>query len=214
MASLSERVAALQAEANRVVRELAQLLEQVRGVAGAADALNAALDNQPPTVLVDPKAPDGSTYVPLGTPVFRQGHIDPIVWRVIEAEAPRAGVEPETLAAIQVWESNWYTSPLFRAAWNVGGVKYRPDIELLKHEHGSYTAKDGNVYAAWPDWQAGIAGHALFLTQKRYDGIRKTDDPVAELEAIHQAGYAELSEDWRAGTKALAERFLKERGKR
>lgn len=206
MSTLSERVRRLQDEANRVVRELAQLLEQVGQVAQAADALNAALDAQPPSVLTPTSSPAVS-----GAPAFRTGYVDPLVWRAAEEEAPKVGVQPETLVAIQVWESAWYLSPLFKTANNVGGVKYRPDLEILGHVHGSYTAKDGNVYAKWPDWRAGIAGHAQFLAQRRYDGIRQTDDVTAEVRAIHEAGYAEMSQEWLAGVTALATRFWKER---
>lgn len=167
-----------------------------------------------PRVPAQPKRPEPPTLdrTPgADQPTFRREFVDPLIWRAAEEEAPKRGVRPETLVAIQVWESDWYTSKLFKVAHNVGGIKYRPELPSLGHKWGSYEAKDGNVYASWPNWRAGVAGHAQFLAQRRYDRVRQTEDVRAEVRAIHDAGYAEHSLDWLEGVTSLAVKFESER---
>lgn len=201
---------------NEPLRAIATYLERLDAALATLDGgaappeaqpvINAPPVDRPPAPTLD-RTPSGLVGE---TPRFREGYVDPLVWRAAREEAPKNGVRPETLVAIQVWESAWYTSRLFQTANNVGGIKYRPDLINLGHNHGSYKAKDGNVYAAFPNWREGVAAHARFLSQRRYDRVRQTEDVTEEVRAIHDAGYAEHSMDWLEGVTALARRFEKE----
>lgn len=162
-----------------------------------------ASTNTVPPITVPTPAPAPTEPMP----AFIRGKLDPLVWAEICRVAPSVGVEPATLAAVQVWESGWYTSNLFRMGWNVGGIKYRPDLPALGHTLPPYVSEEGYMYATFTDWKAGIAAHARFLAQGRYDAIRRTDDPVAEVRAIHDAGYAEKDLEWLEGVTKLAKKF-------
>jgi hypothetical protein len=160
-----------------------------------------------PTPPAGPVPPPPAPPAPIAAPTFAKGRLDPLVWQEIQKVAPTRGVQPETLAAVQVWESAWYTSMLFREGQNVGGIKDTEYARRLPGYVGVYTAADGNKYAMFASWQQGITAHADFLTQKRYDAIRNTDDPIAEVRAIHDAGYAEHERAWLEGVTKLARKF-------
>lgn len=165
----------------------------------------------PPPPIVKPPRPEPPVRPPPPPepkeepePEFRKGYLDPLVWAQIQKVAPTVGVQPATLAAVQVHETGWYTSELFNDGDNVGGIKDTPYSRGLPGYDGP---SESGVYATFVDWRAGIAAHARFLAQTRYDKIRTTNDPVAEVQAIHDAGYAEHDQAWLDGVTKLAKKF-------
>ena len=211
---LEELAEELEGELELTARRMAELRSRCAGLRAALGGTGQPPVSPPPISAGPPQRPDPPTLDRttdnLPMPRFASGYVDPAIWEAANEEAPKVGLRPVTLVAIQVWESAWYTSKLFRAAWNVGGVKYRPDLPALGHTHGYYQATDGNKYAVWPSWRDGIAGHAQFLRQRRYDAVRQTEDAASEVRAIHDAGYAEYSQEWLSGITGLVNKFQKE----
>jgi len=133
------------------------------------------------------------------------------VWVLYKRHAPPGGLSPHALFAIFQWETGQGRSKLWKIGHNPGGMKYHPELEGLGHRYGSYRARDGNIYAKFPDVETGIKAHVAFLLQQRY-ALARNAAPKEAVLAIHNAGYAEGSEDWLKGVTGLAIKAVEERG--
>lgn len=175
-----------------VARGRAQLQRAVEVITGAG---------APPIEVTEPVP---LWPAPVDELAWTEGEIPVEAWSMIDRAAWICGLTPEVLAAIMVHESAWFTSKLFREGHNPGGMKYYPTLFAgFRIQIGKYTAKDGNEYSIFKDWQDGFIAMGYFLTQTRYDGIRLTEDPAAEILAIHDAGYAEGAESWLTSVEML-----------
>lgn len=116
------------------------------------------------------------------------------LWPSILSAAAAAGVDPRVIVAIEWQETGGYTSNLWKARNNPGGIKRRAPYSWLGR------------YATFPTPEEGIAAHGRVLSHKRYDAARRTTDVVKQVEAIADAGYAAYSETWRDAVSALARR--------
>lgn len=187
------------------------LLQQSRGVEQLTKGLQMLTGTVAPTPTpaptpVQPGAP------PISELFWGEGQVPEGAWSVIDRAARICGITPEALAAIMVHESAWFTSELFKEGHNPGGIKHYPTLFAGFGIHvGKYVAADGNEYSTFEDWQEGMLAMGYFLTQTRYDGIRKTEDPAAEILAIHEAGYAEHSQDWLDNVSALCRKLIDRR---
>lgn len=196
----------------RLAHDVLSTVESVRaaiGITNVQPVQNVQVPPKSSNAVVPPTSstPPPTVYAPPVLPTEWPGPDSAEVRAVLDQVAHDAGMHPATLEAIERWETGNYTSKLFTSVWNPGGMKYRPEL-TLGHIFGSYTAADGNVYAKFPDWVRGIVAHGMFFKQTRYDGIRRTEDPRQEVQAIHAAGYAEYSEEWLNGVLSLVERVL------
>ena len=188
--------------------ELAEKQVQLlKGALAKLDQADALLDGRG----AQPSIPFPVVEPPGSAPTFRSGQVPTEVWILADEVAPTVGLTAEVLVAIEVWETAWYTSRLWRQGLNPGGMKDNPALDRLGFTYGTYEAADGNVYETFPDWKTGVRSHAAFFSQKRYDGVRSATKPAGKLLAIHEAGYAEHSQEWLDGTMGLLDRFLKGR---
>jgi len=205
MPSIADQLVILQ----KLAEDVLETVEEIREQLGISDEEEEEEPEPAPTPVQEKPVstgngqPAGGTAIPDKFP----GADSEELRAVIEHVAEDAGMHPATLEAIERWETGNYTSKLFVEANNPGGMKYRPELPL-GHNYGYYSARDGNTYAKFPDWARGVIAHGIFFKQKRYDGIRQTEDPMAEVDAIHNAGYAEHSEEWRGGVKAIVAKIL------
>lgn len=175
-------------------REQLQLAVQVIAGAGA-----------PPVKLTEQVS---ARSAPVGELIWAEGQIPEGAWAMIDRAARICGETPEALAAMMVHETGWFLSKLFEKGHNPGGIKHYPTLFAgFGIQIGKYVAEDGNEYSTFEDWQEGFLAMGYFLTQTRYDDIRKTEDPVAEILAIHEAGYAEKSQSWLRDVTALYHRI-------
>lgn len=171
-----------------------QLQRAVQVIAGAG---------APPVEVMEP-APARPVEVPTGPVEWAEGRVPAAAWAAIDLAAQVCGLTPEVLAAIEVHETGWFGSPLFKTGNNPGGMKWYPKLfSGFGFSVTKYVAKDGLEYTSFGSWQEGISAHGYFLTQTRYDGVRQTIDPIEEIRVISEAGYAEGSPDWYTNVTAL-----------
>jgi hypothetical protein len=190
---LSEKLAGLIEQLNLTLGELRDAaLEIERAVAGHEEEDLEEGEQE------DPGFPFGEEAEE--KPVCDGKTVPPRMLEALRQVAFYSEIDPIVMAAIQVHETGWYTSRLWREANNPGGMKYSPTTQRIG------ATQDGD-FAAWPSWVDGVIAHAKFFAQSRYDGIRKTKDRRAQVLAIHEAGYAELSQEWLSIVNTLVDKI-------
>lgn len=114
------------------------------------------------------------------------------IFAIVEREATRVGISPVVMYAIEVHESGNYQSKLWHEGFNPGGIEYRsfPGINCWRNPRK-------RRWACFASAEDGIRAHAYVLANRRYDGARRTDNELMQVEAIGRAGYCE--KPWLAG---------------
>jgi hypothetical protein len=119
---------------------------------------------------------------------------------IVEREAAQVGVSPVVMWAIEWHETGGYSSPKWRKLNNPGGIEYRHFDGIPCEKHGRW--------AGFSSPEDGIKAHALVLSNRRYDGARRTSDPLQQVEAIGRGGYCEPGYNWTAQVKNHVRKFL------
>lgn len=130
------------------------------------------------------------------------------IYTIVEREARRIGIDPVVMYAIQVHETGNYRSPKWKRWRNPGGIEYRERFV----EEGIRCEKHGR-WAGFATAEDGIRAHAIVLSNHRYNGARRTSDPIRQVEAIGRGGYCEPGYNWTGQVKAYVRRFLCRRQK-
>lgn len=133
--------------------------------------------------------------------IHRAGNL----YAIIEREANRVGISPVVLLAIEVHETGWYTSPLWKYAHNPGGIKYRAFPGIKSWRYGR--RRD---FSAFETAEEGIRAHAYVLAHARYNAARETSDPYGQVNAIGRAGYCQPAGDWAILVRKYVRHFLNE----
>lgn len=121
-------------------------------------------------------------------------------WDLVAKEAEKVGVNPVVMYAIQWHETGGYRSSKWRRWNNPGGIEYR-------HFEGISCVKHGR-WAGFASPEEGIKAHAYVLANPRYDGARRTADPLRQVDAFYRGGYCEPGYNWTAQVKNFVRRFL------
>lgn len=106
-------------------------------------------------------------------------------------------IHPIVLLAIQVHESGAYRSPLWKRAFNPGGIKFTRRVKCYKT----------GAYAGFNSAEEGIMAHAAILNHPRYNRARETDDPYEQIRAIGDAGYCRPRGNWDSYVKKYYRKF-------
>ena len=122
-------------------------------------------------------------------------------WVWINQAATEANVSPIVVLAIEWHESAGYRSNLWKKANNPGGIEYRS-------RRGGLRCWWRKRFAFFRTKEEGIKVHGEVLSHPRYAAARKTKDPIAQVEAIGRAGYAEYSKDWMRCVKRYVREFM------
>lgn len=162
--------------------------------AAAIEKYKAAQRAQAPTTKIAPKI---TVSKPVCLADLPEAPPADSLYGIVQKLAP-AGLHPAVMYAIQQHETGCYKSSLWRRARNPGGIKYRkfPDID---------SGKTG-VYCSFATAEDGIKAHAIVLSAPRYRAARETNDPVQQVVAIGNGGYAEYSPSW---TSQVSRRVMK-----
>lgn len=217
------------------IRELREWADELEAL-WRAGAARLGLHVDPPTtapgrpsdggetaiVPMPPELPSAQPVAPPTTDSVYTGPTDEEMWEPpaappstppssIEAMVALAAIEsgaiyPAVLEAIERWETGHYKSKLWLLANNPGGIKYRENLPGLAGE--PYVGKGGIKYMRYASQLEGIRAHARFFLQPRYKAAREATDPIAQVLAIHEAGYAEKSPEWLEGVTALTRKAL------
>lgn len=159
----------------------------------AASRIRTAIEKYKAGRYVVPTAPNRTPVIDAEVPAPKHFGTDVIEKPYFRLYARCASkVSPYTAYAIAVHETGNFRSRLWRTANNPGGIKY---WSFKRRGSGMDFGKCG-AYASFRTPEEGIQAHAMVLASSRYRAAHGTSDPVAQVVAIGNGGYAEYSPSW------------------